>query len=77
MTAKLVDVIAINIETGLRCIMATNITSWDAEGFIKMAVMRRGVSEEIYSAVEHGSVLEGSSVDGVARAVEKSERKST
>jgi hypothetical protein len=50
------DVIATEISSGLRRVMATNKTPDDAEAFIRMAIIRRGVEHEIYSSVPTGSV---------------------
>ena len=47
----LFDVIAVNIETGEKRVMATRLEERNAEAFIAMAVARRGVEEEFYKAV--------------------------
>lgn len=44
----LYDVFAVSIKTGERRLMANKKTAENAEAFIKIAIMRRGVEEEFY-----------------------------
>jgi hypothetical protein len=48
---NLFDVIATNIRTGARRVMDRGMAREDAEAYVKMAVMRRAVAEEFFSAV--------------------------
>jgi hypothetical protein len=48
MSEKLFSVYAVNIKTGERRLMDKDKTERNAEAFIKMAVIRRGVEEEFY-----------------------------
>lgn len=48
------DVVAVNIATGAERLMATDLAERDAEAVVKMAVMRRGVEEEIFKMVPAG-----------------------
>jgi trimethylamine:corrinoid methyltransferase-like protein len=52
-TAKLYDVVAVNIETGAQRTLATRKTKENAEAFVDMAVIRRGLDEELFKAVPH------------------------
>ena len=51
MENELFDVIAVEIATGKKRIIAENKTEEDAEAIVMMAVMRRGVEEEFFKAV--------------------------
>jgi hypothetical protein len=52
----LFDVIATNLRTGKRRILAARRSERNADAVVMMAVMRRGVDEEFYSVVPAGSV---------------------
>lgn len=54
-TTQLYDVVAIDIATGAKRIMATGKTEGNAEAIIRMAVMRRGVGPEFFDTVPAGS----------------------
>ncbi len=47
----LFDVVAVNIKTNVKRPLATDKTEREAEAIIKMAVFRRGVDEEFYTAI--------------------------
>jgi hypothetical protein len=51
------DVVAVNLETGVERHLATGKTERNAEAILKMAVMRRGVDEEIFKTVPAGTTL--------------------
>ena len=57
--SQLYDVVAVNIKTQAERVMARNLTEANAEGFINLAVMRRGVDEEFYKPVPAGSAVNG------------------
>ena len=57
------DVIATNIQTGLRRVMTTGRTPEDADAFIRIAIIRRGVDQEFYESVPSGSVENASFAD--------------
>jgi len=60
-TTDLFDVIATRIKPPhVRRVMDCGMTADRAEGYIRMAVMRRGVEDEFYTAVPSGSVQDGS-----------------
>ena len=48
---SLFDVVATNIRTRARRVMERDMTREDADAYVRMAVMRRGVEEEFFSAV--------------------------
>ena len=48
MSKPLFDVIAVNFRTGAERIIAERKTERNAEAIVTMAVMRRGVEEEIF-----------------------------
>ena len=56
LTATLYDVIAINIKTGRKRIMASGMSKDDANTYVRMAVIRRGIDEEFFGAVPTGIV---------------------
>lgn len=58
------DVVAVNLETGKVRFMAKNKNENDAEAIVKIAVMRRGVDEEFFSAVPAGKYSDGDKWDG-------------
>ncbi len=47
------DVVAQNIKTAARRLLAESRSMPDAEGIVKMAVYRRGVDEEFYRVEPH------------------------
>lgn len=49
------DVVAINIQTQKRRIIAESKAAADAEAIVMMAVARRGVDTEFFRTVPHGS----------------------
>jgi len=51
----LFDVLAVEIKTGKRRLIATAKTQRNAEAVVKMAVMRRGVDVEFFTTVSHPS----------------------
>jgi len=53
------DVVAVNIETRIVRVLATDKTLPNAEAIVKMAVMRRGVDEEFFAEVKSGLCKEG------------------
>lgn len=53
---RLFDVLAVNISTGTKRIIAVEKTDRDADAIVSMAVMRRGVEEEYFESVPSGSV---------------------
>lgn len=57
--AKMYDVWAVNIESGKVRLMAANKDAANAGAIVKMAVMRRGVDEEIFIEAEAGKLKEG------------------
>lgn len=59
MSTQLYDVWAVNIESGKMRIMAANKDARNADAIVKMAVMRRGVDEEIFVESEAGKFKEG------------------
>lgn len=56
---KRFDVVAVNIQTQRVRILATDKDERNAEATITMAVVRRGVEEEIYTSVPTGSHKDG------------------
>lgn len=52
-TTKLFDVEAVNIQTGERRKLAEKKSKDNAAAIIYMAVMRRGLDEEFFTAVPH------------------------
>ena len=52
MKEKLYTVYAVNIESGERRVMAENKTEAQAEKYIEMCVMRRGVETEYFTSEE-------------------------
>jgi hypothetical protein len=50
---KLFDVVAVSIKTGEQRTLATRKTKENAEAFVDIAVMRRGLDEELFKAVPH------------------------
>ena len=56
---KLFDVIAVNMETNKVRLMAERKTQRNAEAIVAMAVMRRGVEDELFVEVGHGTYREG------------------
>jgi hypothetical protein len=52
---NLFDVIATDIRTRASRVLDRDMTYEDAEAYVRMAVMRRGVEEEFFSAVPAGS----------------------
>lgn len=53
------DVVAVNIESGIVRVIADNKTQMNAEVCALMAVMRRGIEEEFYVTVQHGTYKDG------------------
>lgn len=53
------DVLAVNLSTRKVRFMAQDKTQSNAEAVVEMAVMRRGVDEEFFVAVEHGTYKDG------------------
>jgi hypothetical protein len=53
------DVVAVDIESGVVRIIAHAKDEENAEAIVKMAVMRRGVDEEFFSAVPEATYQEG------------------
>ena len=53
---KLFDVVATNIKTGAKRFIAQDKTEGNADAIVNMAVMRRGVDEEFFTAEpqDHG-----------------------
>lgn len=45
------DIVAVNLETHAERVMARGLTKRNAEAYIDMAVLRRGVDAEFYKAV--------------------------
>ena len=64
MNDKLYDIVGVNIKTGTVRIMAREKTHENADEFVKMAVMRRGVDEEFFSEVIHGQYEDGDKWEG-------------
>ncbi len=50
------EVIATNIKTGAKRLIAREGSEQDAEAIVRVVVMRRGVDEEVFSVVRAGSV---------------------
>ena len=57
--ADLFDVWAVNIESGVMRLMAASKDGANAAAIVKMAVMRRGVDEEIFVEAPAGEFSEG------------------
>ena len=51
---KLFDVVATNIKTGKKRFIAQDETEGNADAIVNMAVMRRGVDEEFFTAEQQG-----------------------
>ena len=51
-TMTLYNVIAVNIDTGKKRLIAENQTERNAEAIVKWAVIRRGVEEEFFKTEE-------------------------
>lgn len=62
-TNQLYDVLAVNIKTGAVRILEKDSEGDDADAVVKMAVMRRGVEEEFFAAVNAGSHRTGDKYD--------------
>lgn len=62
---KLFDVIGVDLSTNKVRIMATDKTKENADAYVVMAVMRRGVDEECFGVVKAGSVKNGDIHSGV------------
>lgn len=56
MSEQLFDVVAVDLKTGAVRVMARDKTEANAEAFVTMAVIRRGVEDEIFKAVPAGYV---------------------
>lgn len=54
MKETMYDIVAVNLKTHLVRIMDENRSKANAEAYVNMAVMRRGVEEEFFVAVPHG-----------------------
>jgi len=54
-TTDLRDVVAINIKTGARRLIAEGKTRENADAYMMMAIARRGLDTEFYKTVPHGS----------------------
>lgn len=61
---RLYDVVAVNIATSIVRVMGTGKTKPNAEAYVAMAVMRRGVEVEFYSGVPVGAYVDGDKWDG-------------
>ena len=59
------DVVAVDLKTLKVRLIAENKTERDANAIEEMAVIRRGVKQEFFSAVKHGAYKEGQQWDGV------------
>lgn len=55
------DVVAVNVRTNNVRVMARNLTPQNAEAYVTLAVMRRGVTEEFFCDVESGTYNDGDS----------------
>lgn len=53
------DVVAVNICTNVVRVIAVDKDRRDADAIVQMAVMRRGVEEEFFAAVECGCLRDG------------------
>ncbi|MDR5729684.1 MAG: hypothetical protein RB191_19890 [Terriglobia bacterium] len=51
------NVVAVNIKTGAWRVLDRKDTEADAEAYMKMAIMRRGVEEEFYKVVRGAQPL--------------------
>ena len=49
---KLFNVVAVDLETGAERVLAENKTERNADAIVTMAVMRRGVENEFFKAVQ-------------------------
>ena len=54
-TTELFDVVAVRLDNSERRIIAEAQTERNAEAIVNMAVMRRGVDEEYFTTVPHGT----------------------
>lgn len=61
---KLFDVIAVDIKTKAVRIMAADMEIDNAEAFVSMAVVRRGVDKEFFAPRPAGSYKEGDKYAG-------------
>jgi hypothetical protein len=52
---QLYDVVAVDLKTKAVRVMDRNLTLENAEAYVSMAVMRRGVDEEFFKAVPAGT----------------------
>lgn len=59
MSEQLFDVIAVNLETHRARVMDRGMTEANAEAYVNMAVIRRGVEKEFFKAVPAGTVADG------------------
>lgn len=65
---KLFDVVGVNLATHRVRIMATCQTAENADAYVKMAVMRRGVDKEFFAAPPAGLYQDGDAWEGKERA---------
>lgn len=57
---EMYDVVAVNIDSNIvEALFGENKTLENAEAIVSMAVMRRGIKEQFYSEVPHGSLKVG------------------
>jgi len=69
------DVVAVNLKTSKVRVLSRDMGEADAEAYVKMAVMRRGVDEEFFSAATAGMYAEGDEWIG-QHAVDRAEAES-
>ena len=62
--SELYDVLAVHLTTNAVRILATGKTEANAEAYIKLAVMRRGVAMEFFVEVPENSYREGTQWQG-------------
>lgn len=64
---KFFDVIGVDLKTYSVRIMATDLTADNSEAYVNMAVMRRGVEEEFFTAPPAGLYKTGDKWPGRTR----------
>ena len=65
MTKELFDVVAVDLETSVVRVIASNKTKLNAEAIVMMAVGRRGGDDEFFSEVPAGTYANGSKWEGI------------
>lgn len=66
-SGKLFDVVGVDLATHRVRIMATRQTAENADAYVKMAVMRRGVDEEFFAAPPAGLYRDGDTWEGASK----------